>query len=222
MATIGNTYPTLADLLKRSDPDNSVAAIIELLAETNPILEDALTMEGNLPTGHRTTVRTGLPTGTWRKLYSGVPVEKSTTVQVDDTTGMLESYAQVDKSLADLNGNTSAFRLSESRAFLEGMNQTFASTFIYGDTDLDPEKFMGLAPRFDTLDSGDDTVHWHGPDLDVVRNLGRVGDAPHLPQGLEPGADARGQGPGDPRGLQRQPLRGLPRPLQVGRGSLGA
>ena len=32
----------------------------------------ALLMEGNLPTGHKTTVRTGLPQATWRLLNAGV------------------------------------------------------------------------------------------------------------------------------------------------------
>ena len=64
---------------------------------------------------------------------------------------MLEAYAEVDKALADLNGNTGAFRLSEDRAFLEAMNQEMATTLFYGDTDVDPEKFMGLAPRYNSL-----------------------------------------------------------------------
>ncbi len=151
MSVIGNTYPTLIDLYKRQDPNSKIATIIELLSETNEILEDATAVEGNLPTGHRTTVRTGLPDATWRKLYGGVQPTKSTAKQIDDACGMLEAYAQVDKALADLNGNTSLFRLSESKAHMEGMNNTMASTLFYGNTAIDPEKFMGLAPRFESL-----------------------------------------------------------------------
>jgi hypothetical protein len=105
-------------------------------------------LEGNLPTGHRTTVRTGLPTPTWRKLYGGVQPTKSTTAQVTDSTGMLEAYAEVDKALADLNGNSAAFRMSEDRAHIEGMNQEFASTLWYGNESTEPEAFTGFAPRF--------------------------------------------------------------------------
>lgn len=147
MSTIG-TKLTLADWSKRVDPDGKTSAIVEMLNETNEILDDMIWVEGNLPTGHRTTIRTGLPSVTWRKLNYGVQPSKSTTVQVDDTCGMLEAYAEVDKALADLNGNTAEFRLSEDRAFLEAMNQEFADTLIYGDTDTDPEKFLGLAPRY--------------------------------------------------------------------------
>ena len=148
MATIGNGNPTLADFAKRLDPDGRVDAIVELLSETNEILEDMAFVEGNLPTGHRTTIRSGLPSATWRKLNYGVQPSKSTTVQVTDQCGMLEAYAEVDKALADLNGNTAEFRLSEDRAFLEAMNQEMATTLFYGDSSVTPEKFMGLAPRF--------------------------------------------------------------------------
>ena len=141
----------MADVAKRLDPNGKVDAIVELLAETNEILEDMTFIEGNLPTGHRTTIRTGLPAAAWRMLNYGVQPSKSTTKQVDDTCGMLEAYAEVDKNLADLNGNTAAFRLSEDRAFLEAMNQKMADTLFYGDTSKNPERFLGLAPRFSTL-----------------------------------------------------------------------
>ena len=52
---------TLADWAKRLDPQGKVPTIVELLAQSNPILDDVAYMEGNLPTGHRVTVRTGLP-----------------------------------------------------------------------------------------------------------------------------------------------------------------
>jgi hypothetical protein len=148
MATIGTPALTLVDWGKRIDPNGSVAKITELLAETNEILDDMPWVEGNLPTGHRTTVRTSLPAATWRKLNYGVQPTKSLTAQVDDTCGMLEAYAEVDKSLADLNGNTAEFRLTEDRAFLEAMNQEFCDILIYGDTDVTPEKFLGLTPRY--------------------------------------------------------------------------
>ena len=148
MTTLSAIHPTLLDVTKRLDPDGSIATIAEMLAQTNPILDDMVWVEGNLPTGHRTTVRTGLPTPTWRKLYGGVQPTKSTTAQVTDSCGMLEAYAEVDKALADLNGNTAAFRLSEDAAHIEGMNQEFSSTLFYGNEGSEPEAFTGFGPRF--------------------------------------------------------------------------
>lgn len=151
MSVVGDLNPTLADIAKRLDPDGTIADIVELLAETNEVLADMTFVEGNLPTGHRTTVRTGLPDATWRMLNYGVQPSKSTTKQVDDTCGMLEAYAEIDKKLADLNNNTATYRLSEDRSFLEAMNKEMADTLFFGDTTKYPERFLGLAPRFSTL-----------------------------------------------------------------------
>jgi hypothetical protein len=151
MAAIGSLALTYADWAKRMDDGYRVASIIELLSQTNEILDDMIIMEGNLPTGHKTTVRTGLPQATWRLLNDGVPNAKSTTAQIIDTVGNLETYAVIDKDIADLNGNTQQFRLSEVRAFLEGMSQQVAATLIYGNQHINPERFTGLAPRYSTL-----------------------------------------------------------------------
>ena len=151
MTVSATTHPTLLDYTKRQDPDKSIATIVETLAQTNEVLEDMVHIEGNMETGHRTTVRSGLPTPTWRKLYGGVQPSKSETVQVTDTIGMMEAYAEVDKQLADLNGNTAAFRMSEDMAHLEGMNQEFASTLFYGDESTASEEFTGFLPRFNSL-----------------------------------------------------------------------
>src|SRR3974390_2383640 len=150
MAVLGTTALTYADWAKRLEDDYKIATIIELLSQTNEIMDDMLLVEGNLPTGHKTTVRTGLPTATWRLLNYGVPNAKSTTAQIIDTTGNLETYAVIDKDIADLNGNTAEFRLSEVEAFLEGMSQQVAATLIYGNQFTNPERFTGLAPRYST------------------------------------------------------------------------
>ena len=86
-----------------------------------------LWMQCNDGAGHKTTVRTGLPQATWRLLNQGVPNAKSTTAQIVDTCGMLEAYSDIDKDLADLNGNTAEFRLSEVKAFFEAMYQHAAT-----------------------------------------------------------------------------------------------
>ncbi|ASM13334.1 hypothetical protein JY446_21805 [Serratia marcescens] len=151
MAIKSTNALTLADHAKRMDPDGKIPAIVELLSQTNPILTDMVYVEGNLPTGHRTTIRTGLPAAAWRLLNYGVQPSKSTTAQVTDSCGMLEAYAEVDKALADLNGNTNAFRLSEDQAFLEAMNQQMAETLFYGDTRINPQRFTGLSARYNDL-----------------------------------------------------------------------
>ena len=151
MAALSANNPTLLDVARRTDPDGKIASIVELLNQSNDVLTDMSWVEGNLETGNKTTVRTGLPTPTWRKLYGGVQPAKSTTAQVQDACGMLEAYAEIDKALADLNGNTAAFRLSEDSAHIEGMSQKLATTLFYGNEGTEPEAFTGLAPRYNSL-----------------------------------------------------------------------
>lgn len=153
MATLSTAYLTLADWATRIAPDGRVANIVNLLSQTNEILLDAMWVEANMATGHKTTVRTGIPSGTFRTLNSGVPRGKSTTAQIIDTCAMLETYSLVDKDLADLNGNSASFRLSEDMAFLEGLNQQMATTLFYGSTASNPERFNGLAARYPTVTS---------------------------------------------------------------------
>lgn len=150
MATLAVTNPTLLDLVRMTDPNGTLAAVVEILNATNEVLDDMTFVEGNLPTGHRTTVRTGLPLPTWRKLYGGVQPTKGQYAQITDNTGMLEAYAEVDKALADLSGNTSMFRLNEDRAHIEGMSQEMARVLFYGNEGVQPEAFTGLAPRFNS------------------------------------------------------------------------
>lgn len=149
-----NLNPTLADLTSRMTQDGKIDPyIVEMLNETNEMLEDATWQEATGVTENVTTVRTGLPTVAWRRLNYGVPTGKSKTKQVTDTIGMLEAYAEVDKKLADLNGNKESFRLSENRAFIEAMNQEFQRALIYGDNTKDPAKILGLSARYSTTDT---------------------------------------------------------------------
>src|SRR5690348_2093708 len=148
MSTLAATSPTLLDVTQRLDPGGQIDMIAEILNGVNEALQDAVVTEGNLPTGHRTTIRTGIPVPTWRKLYGGVQPSKSTTAQVTESCGMLENYSRVDKALADLNGNTAAFRLSEDKAIIEGMSQEMASKLFYGNEAITPEAFTGLSPRY--------------------------------------------------------------------------
>lgn len=151
MALLNATAPTLIDWAKKLDPDGKPARIVELLAATNEALPDIPFKEANGITHHRTTMRSGLSTPTWRLFNQGVQPTKTSVVQVDDAIGMLEDYAEVDKALADLNGNTSDFRLSEAVAHLEGMNQAAMTSLIYGNNGTNPEQFNGLAVRYNTV-----------------------------------------------------------------------
>lgn len=148
---MADVYVTFADLAKRQKYGGGIDDVIDVISGTNPIIEDAPVVEGNLPTGNRTTKRATDPTGTWRTINTGVDTEKSTTSQMDDTCGLLEGYSAIDDELVRLSGNKGKFRASEDDAFIAGMNDTVATALFYGNSLIDPEKIHGFAPRYASL-----------------------------------------------------------------------
>jgi hypothetical protein len=150
-AIIGPAAMTIADWAKRIDDNGKIAQIINILSQTNEILDDMMWVEGNLATGHKTTIRTGLPQAYWRLLNMGVPTGKSTTAQITETCGHMETFSDIDEMLVELGGDNRALRLSEDSAFLEGMNQQMAQTIFYNSVYTTPAAFMGLAPRYPSV-----------------------------------------------------------------------
>jgi hypothetical protein len=158
----------LADLRKQQDKNDQIANIIEIMAQQNDMLGDAPTSECNEGNSHLTTIRAGLPSPTWRKLYEGVQPTKGTTTQVKDTTGFMEDWSEIDAKLVEKAKEPQKFRMNEAKAHLMGIAHELASTLIYGDTDTDPEKFTGLAPRFSstTADNGNQIIDAGGTGSD--------------------------------------------------------
>lgn len=148
---MANILPSLLDLARRSDPDGAIAVIAETLSQCNQIITDMLWHEANLPLAHKVTLRTALPQGTWRGLNQGVASTKSTTAQVQFTVGELVDYSYVDKDLADLNGNTEKWRLSEDMAHIEGLSQQMSTAIFYSNTTTNINAPMGFAPLFNTV-----------------------------------------------------------------------
>jgi hypothetical protein len=152
MAAVNDSNLSLMDLAGRMGPDGKVEkAIIEILNEQNEALQYIPFVECNDGTSHLTTIRAGIPDPTWRLLNYGVAQTKSRTVQVRDACGMLENYSTVDAALCEFSKDKAALLLSEAKPIIEGMNQEFMSTWFYGNTAVNRERFMGLAPRYSAL-----------------------------------------------------------------------
>lgn len=158
MAIVGNTYITLKDKLAQTENGRAATAIVDLLAQSNVLIEDAVVRECNEGSTHKTTVRNGLPEVEFRKFYQGVSSSKGEYTQITDTTGMLEVYSQVDKSLADLEGDTQQFRMNEAQAFLESMNNTVQENIFYGSKATNPAGFDGLATRYNKISDDKNSI----------------------------------------------------------------
>lgn len=154
MATLSTGALTLFDAAKRMDPNGSAAKVAEILSQANDNLEDMVVVEGNLPTGHRYTLRTGLPTVYFRQINAGVPTSKSTTAQVDEGAALLEAYSEVDERLLKLGSDAAGLRLQEDKPFLEAMNQQQTSTMFYGNAGVDQKTYTGLTTRYSSTTAG--------------------------------------------------------------------
>lgn len=144
---------TLMDLARRTDPTGDAADVAELLSQANEIYDDLVWKEGNTNTGHVYTVRTSIPTGWWRYINQGVPMSKSTTAQGRINCGMLEDNFTVDRKLMEMAEDQNKFRYEEDNAHLEGMSQTVAGQFIYGNATSNPAAFTGFEAFYNTVNT---------------------------------------------------------------------
>lgn len=142
---------TLSDLAARLDPNGKVAQFAEILNEQNEILQDIPYIEGNLPTGHQVSVRTGLPEAYWKMMNRGVPNSKSEVAMTVETCGKIQARSIIDKEELNLNGNSAAYRQSEDVAFIEALNQKMVRALFYNNSRKNNAGFMGFAPRYDHL-----------------------------------------------------------------------
>lgn len=153
MASNKGLVTTLAEMESFFKGDK-ITTMIELMNQTNDILDDVQWMESNQSDGHLTRIRTGLPDVYWRRLYQGTPPSKSAWTQVKEGTGILEAIMELDVEEAKLYGNrASDFRTAEGLAFTEAMRQKVAKTLIYGDSTKAPDEFNGLAMRYPSKSS---------------------------------------------------------------------
>lgn len=152
MAVLTSNTMTLADIAKRMDPNlKDIANVVEVLQAQNDILKFLPFMEGNLPVGHRTTIRNGLPSIGTRRINQGVTPGKSTTKQFDEGTMLVEAYSEADEEALRLGGNEAQLRASEDVATLEAMNQFFSTQFFYGNSAQYVDRINGIATRYNSL-----------------------------------------------------------------------
>lgn len=152
MATLTQSFLTLADVYKRTER-GAIANVMEVLNNTSQdIMTDWCMMECNDGTKQIHTIRTGLPSVTWGALYEGTLQSKSASQQVQDTTGFLEAMSTVDKRVLDLAGPLRAqVRMSESQPFIEAMAQELVTAMFYHNPATNARLPKGLGARFGTL-----------------------------------------------------------------------
>jgi len=147
MAIIADKMYNLRDAAAQFDPSGQELAIAEVLSQTNEIIGDMPFIESNLDDGHEYAVRTGIPTGAWRKAYEGVPAEKGTTEVVIARPGVIGGYSVVDKLIAEKGGHVDAVRSGQAKAIVAGLSNSVADALIHGSK-AELKKCVGLAEYY--------------------------------------------------------------------------
>lgn len=147
------TYDLVSWAKMRGPDFKAERMIAELLNQSNEPITDALWFEGNLPMGHRITQRTGLPTTYTRQLNSPVQVSRGQTAQIDENMAIFEAWSETDHEMLKLWDDKANFLYLQSLGFYESMSESWANSLIYGDPSTDPTQFLGLAPRYSTVNT---------------------------------------------------------------------
>lgn len=164
MATLANNYIDLIDVAMAADA--KLGTVIDMIKQENPILDDAVYMPCNNGTKHDHEIATGYPDVSFGKLYQGVTQSKGATQIVTDTTGWLEGRLEVDVRLKNIwKDRYPNIRLKQARMFMGAMNNQMASSVFYDDTTTTPERFKGLAARYNVRGgsgAGNQVIHGGG------------------------------------------------------------
>lgn len=151
MAILPNGQPTLADASALHTEDGRPLPVAELLHKTNPAMDDIPFVEANSATGHKTTARQSLPEVFKRRINRGIKPTKSSFGSVIEGFGLFSGLGQIDSKLVDLQKDKARFRMVQNSGHIESLGQEFFASMFYGDPLVDPEDFLGIAPRYDSL-----------------------------------------------------------------------
>lgn len=151
--TINNaTVDTLPNWAKGRDPDSMKAAeVIEMLNQSNEIPNYLPWMTANAPFLQRTTARVELPTVSTRQLGQGIPMSTSRVDQFDDTMSIMDVFNEIDIKLAQGGGDVGQYRYNAGLPFYEALYQKFSNLFFYGNSNVVPSDFNGMATRYSTV-----------------------------------------------------------------------
>lgn len=196
MSTAATNVYDLVSWAKLRDPSYKAAKIAELLNQVNEITYDMVWMEGNQPTSHLITQRTGLPPSYYRMLNQAISPGRGQTAQVTETMSIAEAWQEFDNDLLSLWADKGEFLYQQSVPQMESLTQQFAQTFFYGDTTQTPGKFLGMSPRYSTINpataaSASNTLSAGGTN-NANTSLWLITHSPYALHGIFPKGSAAG------------------------------
>lgn len=203
---------TYAEWALRHDASGKIAALVDMLAQNNGILSDAVAVECQSGNAFEYTQVTKLPQPTRRSYNMGIPFSNAGVAKLVATCSEYADWSKFDKSLAELGGNLAALRAQEDNLHMEGISQRVASDLFYSDRSTDPTAFMGLANIYNTVNpatsgiarnvidcagSGSTNtsmwlVTWGPKQIHTIYPKGTQAGLQHKDMGLLPAVDSNG------------------------------
>ena len=151
MALFANQVPNLYDWSQMAQPDGKIGYIVNLMAQCNQVVEDAIAKPGNQPMGHEVSLVTGLPQPSWKQNNQGIAATKPLFGKEKFSIGILRDYGMVDKDEAELNGEVANFRLQQAKTHIQGMAQKVSSAIFYANELTTPASTTGLTLYYNSL-----------------------------------------------------------------------
>ncbi len=212
MALITPGAFTYAEWALRHDPTGKISQLVDMLAQSNQILNDMLTVECQSGNAFEYTQVTKLPSPIRRAYNQGVPASLAGVAKLISTCKEYSDWSIFDKSLAELGGNLAELRMQEDNLHMEGFAQTIASDLFYSNGSSDPTAFTGLSNIYNTvtaatspiaqnvidcLGTGSDNasmwlICWHPKRIHTIFPKGTQAGLQHRDMGLLPRVDANG------------------------------
>lgn len=144
------TNLTLAELVRREDPDGTLADIVDVLSETNAIVMDSTWIQCNDGSSHQHTRSVTEPTGAERMFGQGVQREAGVTEVVNEPTCMLASLSAPDADMMRQQPEGPELARAKEDAFhVNGMTKTHVSRIFDGDRATNPLRINGVNNRSD-------------------------------------------------------------------------
>ncbi len=204
-AAKGESNLTMADYVTRFEgPETDV---INVMAQSNPMLEDMPFVESNLETGNKTLQVTSIPEPSNRRINAGIKITKANRRPVVDTLTMLESRSSIDVKLVDDKEHGAKMRKEEEDLHVEGFQPKVQTLLLYGDSQQSADEFDGLLTRYNTFGGpkgtyGHNTINAGGTRKDQQTSAILVGWEQKRVTGLYPKGSKMGVQIKD-RGVQR-------------------
>lgn len=197
MAELTATLPTFAEMAKTVDAGwKNALPIIELLAKRHGLYAALRWEEANQSISHRTSVRTGLPTSSYRMFNLGLDPSDGSFANVTFPVAKIGTLAEIDAELIKIAPNRERFVAQKVLGHIESVLQKLSNEMFYG-TSATAEGIIGLAAMYasTTAENAQNLIDAGGSDNADNTSIWLLNIGPNL-KGIYPR--------GTPAGIERE------------------